>query len=115
MGDGASSYPARVAICTERVEAKLDNMFGDLGIHRCNLHGACGGKGFRRSARGYSSCVAICTVCVEAKYERNEPLDCRNCCNLHGACRETERHHPPTEKNPRKFMQTYCIFIHLGV
>ena len=35
-------------------------------------------------------------------------------CNLHGACRETERHHP-SEKNPRKFMQTYCIFIHLGV
>ena len=23
-------------------------------------------------------------------------------------------HHPP-EKNPRKFMQTYCIFIHLAV
>ena len=26
---------------------------------------------------------------------------------------KTLRH--PSTKNPRKFMQTYCIFIHLGV
>ena len=127
---------------------------------RCNLHGACGGKGIRRGApflllkvvaicterveakekirSGISGeTVAICTERVEAKFFRAsvdyafEVLQsarsvwrqsANHCargkhsarCNLHGACRETERHHPP-EKNPRKFMQTYCIFIHLGV
>lgn len=79
---------------------------------RCNLHGACGGKD--------------ADISLHFSFPR---------CNLHGACGgkvvllgayntfytlQSARgvwktlHHPP-EKNPRKFMQTYCIFIHLGV
>ena len=83
-----------------------------LLINRCNLHGACGGKD--------------ADISLHFSFPR---------CNLHGACGgkvvllgayntfytlQSARgvwktlHHPP-EKNPRKFMQTYCIFIHLGV
>lgn len=79
---------------------------------RCNLHGACGGKD--------------ADISLHFSFPR---------CNLHGACGgkvvllgayntfytlQSARgvwktlHHPP-EKNPRKFMQTYCIFIHLAV
>ena len=83
-----------------------------LLINRCNLHGACGGKD--------------ADISLHFSFPR---------CNLHGACGgkvvllgayntfytlQSARgvwktlHHPP-EKNPRKFMQTYCIFIHLAV
>ena len=80
---------------------------------RCNLHGACGGKG---------------TDIKDADY-----IESRS--NLHGACGGKVHNMPPIrkggcvaictgrvedlasspEKNPRKFMQTYCIFIHLDV
>gem|GEM_PF-4025150 len=33
-----------VAICTERVEAKVVCQSVRLALFRCNLHGACGGK-----------------------------------------------------------------------
>ena len=33
-----------VAICTERVEAKVENGILFIDIFCCNLHGACGGK-----------------------------------------------------------------------
>ena len=101
-----------VAICTERVEAKSSSRTYCSFSVRCNLHGACGGKGSRHSCKWSALC-----------------------CNLHGACGGKE--HVCTinvgdaavaictgrvedlasspEKNPRKFMQTYCIFIHLGV
>ncbi len=124
-----------VAICTERVEAKIYQCYkvviqvmlqsarsvwrqrctsisSVLLINRCNLHGACGGKD--------------ADISLHFSFPR---------CNLHGACGgkvvllgayntfytlQSARgvwktlHHPP-EKNPRKFMQTYCIFIHLAV
>ena len=54
-----------VAICTERVEAKV-------------IVAAC--KGFQRG-------VAICTERVEAKFACPTPISRKNiCCNLHGAC-----------------------------
>ena len=124
-----------VAICTGRVEAKFATipspnaarkLQSARGVWRqrspsrreasrhycCNLHGACGGKGL----------VLRILIAFFG-------------CNLHGACGgkvvllgayntfytlQSARgvwktlHHPP-EKNPRKFMQTYCIFIHFGV
>lgn len=57
---------------------------------RCNLHGACGGKVSGEDIHFVNLLVAICT-------ERVEDLA------------------SSPEKNPRKFMQTYCIFIHLDV
>ena len=82
-----------VAICTERVEAKIAfpsqlvqlrccNLHGACGgkdkrpkkaYHRltgCNLHGACGGKGTEPLAMLYSPLVAICTERVEAKVDK---------------------------------------------
>ena len=56
----------------------------------CNLHGACGGKVSGEDIHFVNLLVAICT-------ERVEDLA------------------SSPEKNPRKFMQTYCIFIHLDV
>ena len=75
---------------------------------RCNLHGACGGKGSFPPARGAAPAVAICTERVEAKHhvllkeflpgvaictERVEAKFGRwrivvpgKGCNLHGAC-----------------------------
>ena len=126
-----------VAICTERVEAK--NKDEAKARHAAELQSARSvwrQSGKVRCAPG-ERMVAICTERVEAKFFRAsvdyafEVLQsarsvwrqsANHCargkhsarCNLHVACRETERHHPP-EKNPRKFMQTYCIFIHLGV
>ena len=38
-----------VAICTERVEAKLDLKSFPACSGSCNLHGACGGKGFAQA------------------------------------------------------------------
>ena len=124
-----------VAICTGRVEAKFRRAFcwsarlrlqsargvwrqrctsisSVLLINRCNLHGACGGKGLNPN-------------CSRSALS----------CNLHGACGgkvsgedihfvnllvaictgRVEDLASSPEKNPRKFMQTYCIFIHLGV
>ena len=81
-----------VAICTERVEAKFFRASVDYAFE------------VLQSARSVWRQSA--NHCARGKHSAR--------CNLHVACRETERHHPP-EKNPRKFMQTYCIFIHLGV
>ena len=56
-----------VAICTERVEAKItDEQFEPL-LLCCNLHGACGGKDHLRKDTGNNDDVAICTERVEAK------------------------------------------------
>ena len=62
-----------------------------IGSICCNLHGACGGKVKRSQERGGKLHVAICT----GRAEKPNGIILR--------------------KNPRKFMQTYCIFIHLGV
>ena len=76
---------------------------------RCNLHGACGGKGISHHQRISSHQVAICTGRVEAKIggksglaistvlqsargvwrqrmRRNLHHLTSRCCNLHGAC-----------------------------
>ena len=53
-----------VAICTERVEAKACNVDPIAHANRCNLHGACGGKGRGASSAPWSAFR----------------------CNLHGAC-----------------------------
>ena len=146
-----------VAICTGRVEAKLDVVSHIERNRRCNLHGACGGKGIEQalnrvlfslqSARGVwrqRTCLAHLDCIFWLQSARGvwrqrctsiSSVLLINRCNLHGACGgkvvllgayntfytlQSARgvwktlHHPP-EKNPRKFMQTYCIFIHLGV
>ena len=102
---------------------------------RCNLHGACGGKAFagipnqhwEPGCNLHGACGGKdADISLHFSFPR---------CNLHGACGgkvvllgayntfytlQSARgvwktlHHPP-EKNPRKFMQTYCIFIHLAV
>ena len=192
---------SRVAICTERVEAKEQNRRESRRRSCCNLHGACGGKaGFKalniskfmlQSARSVWRQRIVSRKFVlkiklqsarsvwrqrlcEAGFRYSLPLQSArsvwrqrctsissvlliNRCNLHGACGGKDAdislhfsfprcnlhgacggkvvllgayntfytlqsargvwktlHHPP-EKNPRKFMQTYCIFIHLGV
>ena len=38
-----------------------------------------------------------------------------HCTNHHNIIGENAKSHEFPEKNPMKFMQTYCIFIHLGV
>ena len=53
----------RVAICTERVEAKQERKLACVSESGCNLHGACGGK-----------------VCCLKAFRKHY------CCNLHGAC-----------------------------
>ena len=124
---------------------------------RCNLHGACGGKGEWRgkhsgraplqSARGVwrQRCTSISSVLLINRCNLHGACGGKglnpNCsrsalsCNLHGACGgkvsgedihfvnllvaictgRVEDLASSPEKNPRKFMQTYCIFIHLGV
>ena len=182
-GKGAAAVrhgvPALVAICTERVEAKLKESPGVNMNTCCNLHGACGGKGpaapqircfyplqsarsvwrqrlceagFRyslplQSARSVwrQRCTSISSVLLINRCNLHGACGGKDAdislhfsfprCNLHGACGgkvvllgayntfytlQSARgvwktlHHPP-EKNPRKFMQTYCIFIHLAV
>ena len=60
---GVRESGRRVAICTERVEAKIRATASSLQPLSCNLHGACGGKGAVWS-----------------------PTPMWMCCNLHGAC-----------------------------
>ena len=157
---GARSSKADVAICTERVEAKISIKSPCSRPFGCNLHGACGGKvwemAHRRTRQGLQSArsvwrqswitclatwvsiVAICTERVEAKVfvvvraDIQAALQSARCvwrqstsatslwtaatvaiCT--GRAEKPNGIIPPTEKNPRKFMQTYCIFIHLGV
>ena len=127
------------------------------GGARCNLHGACGGKdpqpekpaaeGVLQSARGVwrqresvgeenvRKDVAICTGRVEAKIAfppqlvqlsvaictrrveaKSASLDHLLMVSAVAICTgRVEDLASSPEKNPRKFMQTYCIFIHLGV
>ena len=103
---------------------------------RCNLHGACGGKGgCPHACQQQKGLVAICTERVEAKRDDGRFNRARHRCNLHGAyggkafwcwlsvfvdllqyARDVWKVlQYPSTKNPRKFMQTYCIFIHFGV
>ena len=82
--------PFGVPICTGRVEAKAVCVHQRQRAERCNLHGACGGKGRTVDATRRRIAVAICAGRVEDL--ASSP-----------------------EKKPRKFMQTYCIFIHFGV
>ncbi len=64
-----------VAICTERVEAKLLKIHESAaGRERCNLHGACGGKAPQFVQLRYFLVVAICTERVEAKDENKNVL-----------------------------------------
>ena len=94
-------------------KAKSYSLF--FSFRSSNLHGACGGKG-----RMCTSAAARGTLqSTRGVWRQRQDCGCHKMaycrCNLHGTCRETERHHPSPEKNPRKFMQTYCIFIHLAV
>ena len=94
-------------------KAKSYSLF--FSFRSSNLHGACGGKG-----RMCTSAAARGTLqSARGVWRQRQDCGCHKMaycrCNLHGTCRETERHHPSPEKNPRKFMQTYCIFIHLDV
>ena len=82
--------PPQVAICTERVEAKL-----------------------LRFVRQKHPQVAICTERVEAK--QHGMTQWRTVRKLQSARGVWKVLQYPSTKNPRKFMQTYCIFIHLGV
>ena len=83
-----SSFRA-VAICTGRVEAKTH-------APPCTS----------------IVVVAICTERVEAKISHFTPVSFKAV----AICAErVEDLASSPEKNPRKFMQTYCIFIHLGV
>ena len=52
----------------------------------CNLHGACGGKAAPEVAQRLRDSVAICTGRVEAKDLHAVGNILRRCCNLHGAC-----------------------------
>ena len=101
----------------------------------CNLHGACGGKvanfdystatdAALQSARGVwrqrphrgrearTVLVAICTGRVEAKASYIVVMLVKFVAICTGRVEDLAS---SPEKNLRKFMQTYCIFIHLGV
>ena len=72
IGSGGAPSAGVVAICTERVEAKIFELCPEIHVVSCNLHGACGGKGlWRRGCNPFLSRVAICTERVEAKAARN--------------------------------------------
>ena len=101
-------FGRRVAICTERVEAKVYMNLWSNTDPSCNLHGACGGKVLPsteeterfqlQSARSVwrqslypgdvekVPQVAICTERVEAKEPASHGGRKRKSCNLHGAC-----------------------------
>ena len=53
--------PFGVPICTGRVEAKAVCVHQRQRAERCNLHGACGGKGRTVDATRWRIAVAICT------------------------------------------------------
>ena len=153
----SSSVVAIVAICTGRVEAKFRRAFcwsarlrlqsargvwrqrctsisSVLLINRCNLHGACGGKGLNPNCSRSALSCNLHGACGGKDNDEIVALVSPGC-NLHGACGgkvsgedihfvnllvaictgRVEDLASSPEKNPRKFMQTYCIFIHLGV
>ena len=123
-----------VAICTERVEAKnYPNSETELRAS-CNLHGACGGKGLNPNCSRSALSCNLHGACGGKDNDEIVALVSPGC-NLHGACggkvsgedihfvnllvaictERVEDLASSLEKNPRKFMQTYCIFIHFGV
>ena len=105
-----------------------------LLINRCNLHGACGGKGLNPNCSRSALSCNLHGACGGKDNDEIVALVSPGC-NLHGACGgkvsgedihfvnllvaictgRVEDLASSPEKNPRKFMQTYCIFIHLGV
>ena len=129
----------------------------DKCTRRCNLHGACGGKGIRLDVKPSATSCNLHGACggkdiytedYGTKWrlqsarsvwrQRNSismlsqrsPLQSarsvwrqrnRDRCSFRTACVAicTGRAEKPNgiipRKNPRKFMQTYCIFIHPGV
>ena len=129
-----SSAGVVVAICTERVEAKLWGRRSGCWIRLQSARSV-----WRQRARALPTTRTRTLQSARSVWRQSvacADVDaaCRRC-NLHGACGGKDRithsthssfplqsargvwktlHHPP-EKNPRKFMQTYCIFIHLGV
>ena len=152
-----SCHARLVAICTGRVEAKFRRAFcwsarlrlqsargvwrqrctsisSVLLINRCNLHGACGGKGLNPNCSRSALSCNLHGACGGKDNDEIVALVSPGC-NLHGACGgkvsgedihfvnllvaictgRVEDLASSPEKNPRKFMQTYCIFIHLGV
>ena len=58
---------------------------------RCNLHGACGGKGANAEVFAKRVIVAICTERVEAKTDTQSFTANSISCNLHGACGGKDR------------------------
>ena len=146
-----------VAICTGRVEAKRQrtrmvrrlhllqsargvwrqrctSISSVLLINRCNLHGACGGKGLNPNCSRSALSCNLHGACGGKDNDEIVALVSPGC-NLHGACggkvsgedihfvnllvaictERVEDLASSPEKKPRKFMQTYCIFIHFGV
>ena len=105
-----------------------------LLINRCNLHGACGGKGLNPNCSRSALSCNLHGACGGKDNDEIVALVSPGC-NLHGACggkvsgedihfvnllvaictERVEDLASSPEKNPRKFMQTYCIFIHLDV
>ena len=101
---------------------------------RCNLHGACGGKGLNPNCSRSALSCNLHGACGGKDNDEIVALVSPGC-NLHGACggkvsgedihfvnllvaictERVEDLASSLEKNPRKFMQTYCIFIHFGV
>ena len=103
-------------------------------LYRCNLHGACGGKGLNPNCSRSALSCNLHGACGGKDNDEIVALVSPGC-NLHGACggkvsgedihfvnllvaictERVEDLASSLEKNPRKFMQTYCIFIHFGV
>ena len=107
-----SGHQRRVAICTERVEAKVPRH-----ILRRVLRALQSARSVWRQRRWHfaafrGTMVAICTERVEAKNHSNLDYTVKR---VAICTRRVEDLASSSEKNPRKFMQTYCIFIHLGV
>ena len=117
-----------VAICTERVEAKSFAFDYMIRVYSCNLHGACGGKAhgadpaahrpvlqsarsvWRQSmSKGFSETLLLQSA-------RSVWRQSFSFFRMLQSARDVWKVlQYPSTKNPRKFMQTYCIFIHLGV
>ena len=101
-----------VAICTERVETKLPVCVLHCARNSCNLHGACGGKGQSHMSRSRQACCNLHGACGGKDHREKLPT----CSSVLQSARDVWKVlQYPSTKNPRKFMQAYCIFIHLGV
>ena len=76
-----------VAICTERVEAKACNVDPIAHANRCNLHGACGGKGRGASSAPWSAFRCnLHGACGGKASSLGGNSESHVGCNLHGAC-----------------------------